>query len=548
MLAGNPNDQPIQSDHSDLYTSSLSYTMDPGPRYLSSTDGNERYFESLPRNNSSHPAPYDIDQQDIGGKTELHRTIGIGDFVEVSNLLSRGARVDIHDNEGNQPLHIAAAGNYPNIIRMLLKSGAKVNAKGHKGMTPVHSALCFPEALRAVLGGFPNLSIADDDGNTALHVSLRKFPKNRRSNGGIIEKLLRRGADVNAPNHAGVTPFHMAIELVSFKYMESYVPLFLEHGADINLRTKFGERPFEVFLANVWRAQKSDWWRGISAFLEKGANPNTVTPTGDKLLYAAFDNPYWLRGDAHYEILLQLCRTASIDAPSINGDFPLHCVLKPYAIPYLRHLFETADALLIRGADPNQRNRCGERPLQMLLSPERNVVGIKAALKSLLDHGANPMLVDSSGKSPVYVAYRMLENSDGKELLKMLVDAYIESPEMGHESNNSQPNSVWWRTYRAFRLQEQWGDEASQLLEAVSSLSEDQAKELPKHLLSLAAEEKLQAAKDRLKSYDERTILDQNAAQTDLIPNVVRVLRDCKQFGINIDISWYDFLLDIMPR
>jgi hypothetical protein len=50
-------------------------------------------------------------------------------------LLGRGARVDVGDDGGKTPLHLAAWGNIQ-IARLLLEHGADVNARDHSGKTP----------------------------------------------------------------------------------------------------------------------------------------------------------------------------------------------------------------------------------------------------------------------------------------------------------------------------------------------------------------------------------------------------------------------------
>lgn len=478
-----------------------------------------------------------------------------GELDIVKDIVSRGARIDIPDNEGNQPLHLAAIKNYSHIIRFLLKSGAKVNAKGANGRTPVHLALGHAQALRTLLGAHPNLSTPDNDGDTALHAALRMFPRKRSKTGGVIEKLLCRGANVNSMNHAGVTPFHIALGPVYYLPEDSYVPLFLEHDADIHLKTNSGEWPFAIFLKHAW-AFKCSWWREVLIFLRKGADPNTQVLTEDRLLYVLLKMGSWTPGSGPgdigiSDIVLQLCKTANIYIPSAEGELPLHCVMRSwYHLPSLRtsieRRLEAVKALLHRGFNPNQLNAKGERPLQILLSSNRSSLGVKTMLPYLLENGANPMLVDSSGDLPVCFAYRRSKGLDRDELVRILTDAYIARPENNDGGNDSHSSAVWWRTYRAFRLQHWWSDGASQLLQVASgntgtSMPQDVAEELSELLISLAAEAKLQAAKARLSS-DEigwNSVLESS--------NVVRILRDCKNLRIDMDVSWYHFLLEILP-
>lgn len=492
----------------------------------------------------------DVDQQDILGRTLLHRMVSIDELDRVKDTLSRGARIDIEDNEGNQALHLAAMNNFPHILRYLLKSGANLNAKGASGRTAVHLALGHARALRTLLGAHPNLSTPDNDGDTALHAALRKSPYRRPRTDGVIVKLLCRGANVNAVNNAGVTPFHMAMKYITRIPKHSYVPLFLDHDADINLKTDSGEWPFAILLKKAW-ALRYDWSKEVLMFLRKGADPNTRVSTQDSLLYVMLLTMNWDFLTEYDDIVLQLCKTADIDTSSAEGDFPLHCVMRSgfqegFVVSHVKRYLQIVEALIHRGSDPSQANGKGERPLQILLSRNGHFPTIKSALTNLLDNGADPMLADSSGNLPIYSAYRLSRNNDRDELVRILTDAFIARPEKSDGGNNSQPIPVWWQTYRAFRLQHRWSDEGRQLLEAASTrtatgMPQDVAEHLPKLLISFAAEAKLHAAKLRFSSGE---IAWNSTVES---PHVVRILRDCKIMGIDLDVSWYHFLLDILP-
>ena len=49
-------------------------------------------------------------------------------FLDIKELLDRGAEVNVKDDDGYTPLHHAAAGNSVNSVIMLLERGAHINA------------------------------------------------------------------------------------------------------------------------------------------------------------------------------------------------------------------------------------------------------------------------------------------------------------------------------------------------------------------------------------------------------------------------------------
>lgn len=462
-----------------------------GQDYPPETHEAEHGFVVTQQSTSPRSESDAMDQQDNLGRTLLHRMVTAGELDNVKDILSKGAKLDIQDNDDNQPLHLATIGNYPHIIKYLLKSGAKMNAKGVNGKTPVHLALGLPKALRTLLCANPNLSTSDNDGDTALHVELRRNSNKRPKDGGIVAKLLRCGANVNSMNHSGVTPFHMAMKINFYIRDCYYLSLFLDHDA----------------------------------------------------LYSFGLN----------NVALQLCKTANIHTPSVTGDLPLHYVLRSWVndLGADQIYLKLAEALLYRGSDPNQSNGKGEYPIQVLLSNDLVFQLVpcrrgKLALLKLLDHGADPMPVGSSGDLPICIAYRQIRNDNRDEVVRILTDAFIARPEHINEGNKSPPIPIWWQKYRTFRLERHWTSEATQLFKAASSgvatgMPPDVAEHLPKLLISFAAEDILQAAETRLngEGINRHSVLESF--------NVVNILRDCKNMGIDMDTKWYHFLLDVLP-
>ena len=103
---------------------------------------------------------------------------GVCPNVEVVKfLVSAGADVNIQDDAGNSPFHVAVYFMYINNIETLelfVSNGADVNAKNGMGSTPLHLVASGEGKVEAV-----------------------KF-------------LVSHGADVNATNNDGMTPLDVA--------------------------------------------------------------------------------------------------------------------------------------------------------------------------------------------------------------------------------------------------------------------------------------------------------------------------------------------------
>jgi len=62
---------------------------------------------------------------------------------KLNGIIVKGHKVNIKDDNGYTPLHIAAVHNYAEIAEMLIKNGADVNSKDKNGETPLFYAIRF---------------------------------------------------------------------------------------------------------------------------------------------------------------------------------------------------------------------------------------------------------------------------------------------------------------------------------------------------------------------------------------------------------------------
>ena len=59
-----------------------------------------------------------------------------GHFPIVEYLISKGANIEIKDEDGWTPLHYASDFEYPSIVEYLISKGADKTAKNNNGDTP----------------------------------------------------------------------------------------------------------------------------------------------------------------------------------------------------------------------------------------------------------------------------------------------------------------------------------------------------------------------------------------------------------------------------
>ena len=155
--------------------------------------------------------------------------------------------MNICDEYGSTPLHVAAELGYIKILEDLLKNGANRNAKRYElGDTPLHWAIKFDqiEAVEKLLkyGANVDAIIAPHwfRGRTSLH--------DAASEGNLenAEFLLEYNANLNAVDDNKCTPLHLATQQNKPKVVKL---LLISGGNDINIRNIDGNTALESAFA-----------------------------------------------------------------------------------------------------------------------------------------------------------------------------------------------------------------------------------------------------------------------------------------------------------
>ena len=145
-------------------------------------------------------------QQRATGHTVLHRVAGYNTNPDVIKaVIDSGADIHARDFlQRNTPLHLACVFNKnPMVIIALIKAGADVNAVMGTGED---------------IGSGADIYAGDFlQGNTPLHLAC-VFNKNPM----VIIALIKEGADINARNRNGKTPFDLIQNNKSLKNTDAY--------------------------------------------------------------------------------------------------------------------------------------------------------------------------------------------------------------------------------------------------------------------------------------------------------------------------------------
>ena len=271
----------------------------------------------------------------------------------------------------------------------------------------------------------------------------------RTGNLNAVQYLLENGADLNVKEkERGQTALMWAIE----ERHSDIARALIEHGADVNAKSKSGFTPF------LFAARQGDVGTA-SLLLEKGADKDQAAPGGLNALLLATDS-----GREEFAIFL-LDKGANSNAKDPDGLTALHYAMRK-GLSVMRggtdnenntdqdYLFRAnmvrlVHALLDHGANPNARVA---RNLRRLGVNDRPMLGLAGAtpfllaaatadvglMRALLAKGADPKLATQDNTTPLMVAAgvgRWRGDVRPKEEAKQALEAVKLLVELGADVN-----------------------------------------------------------------------------------------------------------------
>ncbi len=363
---------------------------------------------------------------DARGNGLLHRMARNGNELILKFLLSKKiCDLELRNSLGETPLLVADFAK-PNIVRLLIGFGAEVNVANNSGFTPLHLAVIAKskESVALLILAKADMTAVDIYDRSPLHLAVQSDLVE------MVKLMLDSGADVNQQFEVSRSVLCVAARARSVLCVaararnESMVRLLLEYGANVSYVHSDESTPLHFA---VWLDDPS-----ISRWMiEQGADVNQQDNDGFAVLH-----------EAVYEGNLQQVKLlgefkVDINSKTNDGDTPLHwatfCNIpdSPGIIEYL----------LEQGANVNERNFEGTTPLHfaakrcswenedvtildsLLKSGRFNVddrnysgftplhyaaeSGLDEACAHLLDAGADIDAVCNNGLSPIYLAVRM---------------------------------------------------------------------------------------------------------------------------------------------
>jgi hypothetical protein len=141
----------------------------------------------------------------------LHQAVRARDLVSLESMLNPAADIDLSETirGGVTALHLAAATDLHQAVKLLVERGAPVNARTDTGFTPLHWAASrnAADTVTLLLDSGANVSAKANSDITPLHWAASKDAAD------AVKLLLAAGADITAVTELGYTPLHLAVKL-----------------------------------------------------------------------------------------------------------------------------------------------------------------------------------------------------------------------------------------------------------------------------------------------------------------------------------------------
>ncbi|KAL7303274.1 hypothetical protein TKK_0004468 [Trichogramma kaykai] len=384
------------------------------PLHLAVLDANDLAAEWLLRNGA------DPNLANEAGETPLHVVCkqeqchagGLARmFFRVCRRVGREVLVDVRDEGGDAPLHLALRHENQEVAELLLRGGADSTRPDSEGSYPLHS-ICkrfYGEGLIKLLFEIDRavqVDARDKDGSTPLHLAV--FHEKTT----MVELLLRRGADPSIANAKGRTALHIAC---TRKHCDDELAKMLfdicrELGREVPIDAQDSKGKTALHLAAERKRRPL-----LRYLLTQGADPNAATADGSRPLHLLCRDD----GGVLAEILFENGakrggKRLDIDAQDKRGDTALHLALR-------RQCKSMVLLLLDKGAALNRANEEGSTVLHLVC---RKYNCEDLLLKYLLVVGRpweRPLPIDARDRTRQNTALHYALALDHREGAKILI-------------------------------------------------------------------------------------------------------------------------------
>jgi len=340
--------------------------------------------------------PNVIAARDSNGDSVVHHAARKDLPEGIAYLLSKGAQLNVLNNEGETPLHISAKYNATRSISYLVRAGSSLEAADIKGDIPLQSAVLASatKATEVLVSEGSPVNNQNYSGETALHQAAQK------NSAPIVILLCSHSANTELQDNRGFTP--LAVSSAGGSY-DAAVEL-LNAKSLVDTRDNSGATP-------LYHAVSGDHITMIRLLLSNGADMHAHNARGL--------SPFKLSLQKTAQITSEFFTPTLINRPDSNGESALHILVA----------YGSGQELIVQackaGANPNARNAKGETPL--MTSVKKSDLNTAIAL---LGNGASIFALNADNIAPLSVIFGM----DSGARIKILSAAGVDNSDIAGDS------------------------------------------------------------------------------------------------------------------
>lgn len=354
--------------------------------------------------------------------TKWKKLIKSGDISAIQNLIDKNENINEPDEDGFTPLMIAAEGQNPEIVNMLINAGADVNARYKYGETPLMFALGWgknQDVIKALIDGGADVNAENKKGKTPLMIAtecnIDEKIINILTEAGAEEKPFHEEDDdvrnitqaefetynVSSPSFFSFFFRHGVTAMIPFWIGYFIVCSVLYYDADVNALNK------QIIEGNYVRSFNMTILSRIRKYYKNfsySPKINEIGSNGLTPLVTAVSYP-----SENTDRIVSLLIGAGAD-PTVTG--------KGKVSPLIATLAKKSPAKLIkklikRGANVNERMAKNLTPLLVAVKKDADI----SVIETLLKEKADPNVISREKENPLALAIQ----KDNAELVGLLL-------------------------------------------------------------------------------------------------------------------------------
>lgn len=290
-----------------------------------------------------------VDVQDVCNWTPLHWAASQNDAQLVKDLLDLRANTTLRDLAGFTAAHYACRSGRRAIVEMFIAKGVRLDIRADNGLSPMDlaSLSCREDIVETMMRArdpwkwplYPELSDLQDFGG--------RLPVHWAAAGGSARIVMMLKGNVDAQDHNGFTPLHIAV-LAGQNHLIKV--LVKEKSANGEVRDMRGHTPLVM-------AGFEGKWEAVEHLVNAGVEVDESNSYGMTALhYLAADGASPALISTLTKGLNSVAIRHLVNLQDQSGRTPLH-------LAATRQKLQTVKGLLEAQADVRVTNRWGETPL-----------------------------------------------------------------------------------------------------------------------------------------------------------------------------------------